>query len=94
MLHAPANGLGLKFSVNHQLKWFEQSQRSEKKICCSIPLFMKATIPGTHGMSCIIILDPSFTFLIQLLLGKDDHNIFVCFVFTLKNKLCSVLFPQ
>jgi hypothetical protein len=34
-----------------QLKWFKQSQRSETKIRCSIPLFMKATISGKHGRS-------------------------------------------
>ncbi len=48
-LRVPANGLGLKFLMNRQLEWFEQSQRSETKIRCSIPLFMKVTIPGTHG---------------------------------------------
>ncbi len=47
--YVPANGSDLKFLVNlSQLKQFGQSQRREK-INGSMSLFMKATIPGTHG---------------------------------------------
>ncbi len=46
----PANGLGLKFLVNlSQLKCLDKA-KEEKKIIGSMSLFMKATIPGTHGI--------------------------------------------
>ncbi len=48
--HVPANGVGTKFLVNCQLKWFGKIQRREKKISCLISLFKKATINGTNNV--------------------------------------------
>ncbi len=54
-LRLPVNGLGLKLLVNCQMKRYKQSQRSDTKICCLISLFIKATIPGTHGIIIIVV---------------------------------------
>ncbi len=40
--------IGLKFLLNYQLNWFGQSKRAVKNRGL-ISMFMKATIPGTHG---------------------------------------------
>ncbi len=46
-------GLGLKFLVNYHYKRFGQSQKKREKISGLISLFMKATIPGTHGSTSL-----------------------------------------
>ncbi len=50
-----ANFLGLKFLVNRQLKWFWTKPKKIKKNIGSMSLFIKVTIPGTHGRNKIFV---------------------------------------
>jgi hypothetical protein len=46
----PSQVYALGPEIFGNLSGFGQSQRKDKKISGLISLFMKATIPGTHGM--------------------------------------------